>query len=187
METAVTRLETMFQKADSDLDCIQHMLEFEIMKNLPDEVTPEENPLALLEQLSAVKSRYKLLCEQLEQISIERKESMSCIRATLDKTMKLVQEIQQHTGIELSPLSEEEQIAAQHLTCQTFKGTALSAEEPLCSVSTLPNPNEEPQFEPLTEEKLMAVPRRVRSTVKLDDLNSFYSELFKYFVLNNNR
>ncbi|XP_073172297.1 spindle and kinetochore-associated protein 2 isoform X3 [Lepidochelys kempii] len=164
METAVTRLETMFQKAESDLDYIQHKLEFEIMKNLPD------NPSA-----------------ELEEISIEQRESMSCIHATLENTMKMVQAVQRHADLELSPLSEEEQTAAQRLACKTVKGTDPPVEEPLCSVSTVPIPDGEPQFKPVTKEMLMAVPKIIRSTVKLVDLNSFYRELFNYFVLNGNR
>ncbi|XP_063152344.1 spindle and kinetochore-associated protein 2 isoform X2 [Candoia aspera] len=95
------------------------MLEFEMMKRLPNGLSQEENPLVLVQRLSVVKSRYKTLCEQLEKISAERRESMRAIRATLAKTVKLVQEIQHHTGTEISSLSEEEQLAMQHLMCQT--------------------------------------------------------------------
>uniref|UniRef100_A0A8D0C1K2 Protein FAM33A n=1 Tax=Salvator merianae TaxID=96440 RepID=A0A8D0C1K2_SALMN len=123
METAVTTLETMFQKAESDLDYIQAMLEFEIMKGLPGGLSQEENPLAVIQQLSVVKSRYKALCEQLEKISIERRESMRSIRTTLAKTVKLVQDIQQHTGMEVSPFSEEDQLAMEHLTCRASEVT----------------------------------------------------------------
>ncbi|XP_032070686.1 spindle and kinetochore-associated protein 2 [Thamnophis elegans] len=129
METAVTTLETMFQKAESDLDYIQTTLEFEMMKRLPNGLAQEENPLVLIQQLSVVKSRYKDLCEQLEKISVERRESMRAIRATLAKTVKLVQEIQQHTGTEISSLSEEEQLAMQHLMYQTPKVIESLTEE----------------------------------------------------------
>ncbi|XP_044286064.1 spindle and kinetochore-associated protein 2 isoform X2 [Varanus komodoensis] len=95
------------------------MLEFEIMKELPDGLSQEENPLVLIQQLSALKSRYRALCEQLEKISIERRDSMRSIRVTLAKTVQLVQEIQHHTGMEISPLSQEEQLAMQHLMLQT--------------------------------------------------------------------
>ncbi|XP_066492238.1 spindle and kinetochore-associated protein 2 isoform X2 [Tiliqua scincoides] len=105
------------------------MLEFEIMKGLPDGLSQEENPLVLIQQLSVVKSRYKTLCEQLEKISLERQESMRSIRVTLDKTMKLVQEIQQHAGMEISPLSEEEQLAMQHLMSRTLKVTDDTAKQ----------------------------------------------------------
>uniref|UniRef100_A0A670JG57 Protein FAM33A n=1 Tax=Podarcis muralis TaxID=64176 RepID=A0A670JG57_PODMU len=93
-----------FQKAESDLDYIQAMLEFEMVKGHADGLS-KENPLVVIQQLSQVKSRYKMLCEQLERISTERRESMRLIRATLAKTMKLVQEIQQHTGMEVALLS----------------------------------------------------------------------------------
>ncbi|XP_068766598.1 spindle and kinetochore-associated protein 2 isoform X3 [Struthio camelus] len=176
-----------FQKAESDLDYIQHKLEFEIMKSLPDNPAAEENPVTLLEELSVVKSRYKMLCVQLEKVSIEQRESMNCIRAALENTMKTVQALQQHTDLERLPLSEEEQAAAQQLTCQTVKEMESLAEEPFSSESTVPDSTEESQFKPLTEETLMTVPRSIRSTVKLADLNNFYRELFNHFVINKNR
>ncbi|NXQ89075.1 SKA2 protein, partial [Nyctibius grandis] len=89
-----------FQKAESDLDYIQHRLEFEIMKSLPDNPAAEENPVALLEELSVVKSRYRTLCMQLEKVSIEQRESMKSIRAALENTTKMVQALQQHTDLE---------------------------------------------------------------------------------------
>ncbi|NXF60312.1 SKA2 protein, partial [Ciccaba nigrolineata] len=89
-----------FQKAESDLDYIQHRLEFEIMKSLPDDPAAEENPIALLEEISVVKSRYKMLCKQLEKIYIEQRESMKAIRAALGNTVKVVQVLQQHVDVE---------------------------------------------------------------------------------------
>uniref|UniRef100_A0A8C3QNU7 Protein FAM33A n=1 Tax=Cyanoderma ruficeps TaxID=181631 RepID=A0A8C3QNU7_9PASS len=187
METAVTRLETLFQKAESDLDYIQRKVEFEIMKSLPDDTAAEENPAALLKELPALKSRYKSLCAQMEEISTEQKESMQSIRAALEKTMKIVQELQQKTGLESLPLSAEEQTAAQQLNLQTGKEMEFSVEEPSCPGSTVPSSAEEPQFTPLTEETFMSVPRSIRSTVKLADLNYLYKGLFNHFVVQNNR
>ncbi|XP_010187164.1 PREDICTED: spindle and kinetochore-associated protein 2 [Mesitornis unicolor] len=157
------------------------------MKSLPDNPSAEENPVALLEELSVVKSRYKTLCMQLEKVSTEQRESMKGIRAALENTMKMVQTLQQHTALECLPLSEEEQTAAQQLTCQTVKETESLVEEPLCSGSAVPGSTEDPQFKPLTEEILMTVPRSIRSTVKLADLNDLYRKLFNHFVVNKNR
>uniref|UniRef100_A0A8D0FCB4 Protein FAM33A n=1 Tax=Strix occidentalis caurina TaxID=311401 RepID=A0A8D0FCB4_STROC len=65
----------------------------------------EENPIALLEEISVVKSRYKMLCKQLEKIYIEQRESMKAIRAALGNTVKVVQVLQQHVDVEkLMPL-----------------------------------------------------------------------------------
>ncbi|NWU65348.1 SKA2 protein, partial [Pterocles burchelli] len=89
-----------FQKAESDLDYIQHRLEFEIMKSLPDNAPAEENPVTLLHELSVVKSRYKTLCMQLEKVSIEQRECMKGIHAALGNTMKMVQALQQRCGLE---------------------------------------------------------------------------------------
>lgn len=48
-----------------------------------------------------VKSRYKTLCTQLEKVSLEQRESMKSIRAALENTMKMVQALQQHAGLEV--------------------------------------------------------------------------------------
>ncbi|NWX33769.1 SKA2 protein, partial [Notiomystis cincta] len=89
-----------FQKAESDLDYIQRRVEFEIMKSLPDNTAAEENPVALLKELPVLKSRYKSLCARMEEISVEQKESMESIRAALQKTMKIVEALQQRTELE---------------------------------------------------------------------------------------
>ncbi|NWT87426.1 SKA2 protein, partial [Lanius ludovicianus] len=89
-----------FQKAESDLDYIQHRLEFEIMKSLPDDAGAEENPVALLKEIPVLKSRYKSLCVKMEKIFLEQKESMESIRAALQKTMNIVQALQQRTELE---------------------------------------------------------------------------------------
>ncbi|NXO18752.1 SKA2 protein, partial [Oriolus oriolus] len=89
-----------FQKAESDLDYIQHRVEFEIMKSLPDDAAAEENPVALVKELPVLKSRYKSLCAQMEKISMQQKESMESIRAALEKTMKIVQALQQRAELE---------------------------------------------------------------------------------------
>ncbi|XP_054250321.1 spindle and kinetochore-associated protein 2 [Indicator indicator] len=121
METAVNKLEAMFQKAESDLDYIQHRVEYEIRKSLPDDSAAEENAFAILEELAAVKSHYKTLCMKLDKIYAEQSESMAAIRAATENTTKMVQALQQHA--EHLPLSEEEQTAAQQLTCETVKKT----------------------------------------------------------------
>nr|XP_009944141.1 PREDICTED: spindle and kinetochore-associated protein 2 [Opisthocomus hoazin] len=157
------------------------------MKSLPDNPGAEENPVALLEELSMVKYRYKTLCMQLEKVSIEQRESMKGIRAALENTMKIVQALQQHTDLERLPLSEEEQTAAQQLTCQTVKEMESLVEELFCSGSTVPGSSEELQFKALTEKILMTVPRSIRSTLKLADLNNLYWELFNHFIVNKNR
>ncbi|XP_062473137.1 spindle and kinetochore-associated protein 2 isoform X1 [Pezoporus occidentalis] len=121
METAVTRLETMFQKAESDLDYIRHRLEFEILKGLPDDLAPEENPVALLEEIAVVKSRYKTLSMQMKKVFTEQRESIRSICAALVNTMKIVRVLKQHAGLECLPLSAEEQAAALQLTSQTVE------------------------------------------------------------------
>lgn len=114
MEAEVEKLELMFQKADSDLDYIQYRLEYEIKTNHPDS-SGKKNPVTLLKELSAIKSRYKTLHARLSTVAVEQKETKSRICATLNKTMAIIQELQKQSELELSPLTEEEKAAAEHL------------------------------------------------------------------------
>ncbi|XP_053816898.1 spindle and kinetochore-associated protein 2 [Vidua chalybeata] len=182
METAVTKLQTLFQKAESDLDYIQRKLEFEITKSRPDDAAAEEDPAALLKEILVLKSRYKSLCAKMEKISLEQKEAMESIRASLEKTMNIVQTLQQQTDLESLPLSAEEQTAVQQLNLQIGKKVEFSAQEPSCSGSA-----EEAQFTPLTEKTFLRVPKSIRGSVNLADLNYLYEQLFNHFIVQNNR
>ncbi|XP_020756942.1 spindle and kinetochore-associated protein 2 isoform X1 [Odocoileus virginianus] len=101
MEAEVDKLELMFQKADSDLDYIQYRLEYEIKTNYPDSAG-KKNPVTLLKELSAIKSRYQTLHVRFKPISVEQKETKSRICATFNKTMTLIQELQKETDLERS-------------------------------------------------------------------------------------
>uniref|UniRef100_A0A8C2UWI1 Protein FAM33A n=2 Tax=Chinchilla lanigera TaxID=34839 RepID=A0A8C2UWI1_CHILA len=114
MEAEVDKLELMFQKADSDLDYIQYRLEYEIKTNHPDSAG-EKNPVTLLKELSAIKSRYQSLCARFKPVAIEQKETKSRICTTLNKTMTMIQELQKQTDVELSPLTEEEKTGIEKL------------------------------------------------------------------------
>uniref|UniRef100_A0A452G061 Protein FAM33A n=1 Tax=Capra hircus TaxID=9925 RepID=A0A452G061_CAPHI len=103
-----------FQKADSDLDYIQYRLEYEIKTNYPDSAG-KKNPVTLLKELSAIKSRYQTLQVRFKPIAVEQKETKSRICATFSKTMTLIQELQKQTDLELLPLTEEEKTAAEQL------------------------------------------------------------------------
>uniref|UniRef100_A0A7N4NYI5 Protein FAM33A n=1 Tax=Sarcophilus harrisii TaxID=9305 RepID=A0A7N4NYI5_SARHA len=63
MEAAVTKLEVMFQKAESDLDYIQHKLEFEVKKSLPDDSSGELSPLTKEEQTAIQQLQSHSTCQ----------------------------------------------------------------------------------------------------------------------------
>ncbi|KAM5182391.1 spindle and kinetochore-associated protein 2 [Mantella aurantiaca] len=122
METAVTKLEALFQKAESDLDYIEQKLEFEIRKSLPDDSAAQENPTKLLEQLASVKSRFKTLSAQLDKIATDQQKSVESIQQTMANTLKIVQHLQQQTDLQVPPLSEEELHALQQFETLALKG-----------------------------------------------------------------
>ncbi|XP_051014181.1 spindle and kinetochore-associated protein 2 [Acomys russatus] len=115
MEAEVDKLELMFQKADSDLDYIQYRLEYEIKTNHPPDSAGEKNAAAILKELSAIKSRYQSLCARFKPVSVEQKVTKSRIRATLNKTMTMIQELQKQTDLELTLLTEEEKAVTELL------------------------------------------------------------------------
>ncbi|XP_035295105.1 spindle and kinetochore-associated protein 2-like [Cricetulus griseus] len=114
MEVEVDKLKLMFQKADSDLDYIQYRLEYEIKTNHPDS-SGEKNAVAILKELSAIKSPYQALCARFTPLSIEQKENKSHVWATLSKTMTTMQELQKRTELELTLLTEEENVVTEQL------------------------------------------------------------------------
>ena len=59
------------------------------------------NPVQLLENLAAIKARHSALCAQVEDIAAEQKRSMDSIRAHLDTTVKLVEELQNTADIQV--------------------------------------------------------------------------------------
>lgn len=65
--------------------------------------------------MSAIKSRYQTLHARFKSITTEQKETKNRICATVNKTMTMIQELQKQTDLELSPLSKEEQTAAEQL------------------------------------------------------------------------
>ncbi|CAB1316512.1 unnamed protein product [Coregonus sp. 'balchen'] len=169
METAVDKLEAMFQKAEADMEYMEKRLRLEFLTSAPENGAAEENPVKLLENLSAIKVRHAALCAQVQEIAAEQKQSMDSIRAHLDTTVQLVQQLQQTADVEIPPLTETEQESAEFLGLSVNQNTA-----------------EEGEFEELSEATLEAVPRSVRSNVKLADLNAFYKQLHEHFSLKKN-
>ncbi|TTS33139.1 Spindle and kinetochore-associated protein 2 [Bagarius yarrelli] len=86
METAVDKLEAMFQKAEADIEYVEKRLKFDFMTSVRENGTVEGNPVQLLESLAAVKTRHATLCVQMEEISAEQKRSMDSIRSHLNST-----------------------------------------------------------------------------------------------------
>ncbi|XP_023823987.1 SKA complex subunit 2 isoform X2 [Salvelinus sp. IW2-2015] len=139
MEIAVDKLEAMFQKAEADMEYMEKRLRLEFLTNAPENGTTEENPVKLLENLSAIKVRHAALCTQVQEIAAEQKQSMDSIRAHLDTTVQLVQQLQQTADVEIPPLTEMEQEPADFLGLSVNENTA----ELLMSME--PSAQEQPQ------------------------------------------
>ncbi|XP_024249682.1 spindle and kinetochore-associated protein 2 [Oncorhynchus tshawytscha] len=142
METAVDKLEAMFQKAEADMEYMEKRLRLEFLTSAPENGAAEENPVKLLENLSAIKVRHAALCTQVQEIAAEQKQSMDSIRAHLDTTVQLVQQLQQTADVEIPPLTKMEQESADFLGLSVNQNTA----ELLMSME--PSVQEQPQLVP---------------------------------------
>uniref|UniRef100_A0A4W4EXQ2 Protein FAM33A n=1 Tax=Electrophorus electricus TaxID=8005 RepID=A0A4W4EXQ2_ELEEL len=162
-----------FQKAEADIDYVEKRLKFDFMTSAREKGTVEGNPIQLLENLQAVKERHAALCAQVEEIAAEQKRSMESIRAHLDTTVKLVEELQNKADIQAPPLTEAE----------------LEARDAICSsvAAVFEYKDLQNVHDGVTEVEFEAVPRSIRGNVKLGDLNTLYKELTEHFSLEKNR
>ncbi|XP_026075749.1 spindle and kinetochore-associated protein 2-like isoform X1 [Carassius auratus] len=178
MET-VDKLEAMFQKTEADIEYVEKRLKFDFMANAREAGTVEGNPLQLLENLSAIKARHAALCAQVEEIEMEQKRSMDSIRAHLDTTVRMVNQLQSTADVQVPPLTEEEQ-EARDVLCSSLSALnveAMLTEEP----QTQAQSESQNMCEEVSEGTFETVPRSVRSNLKLNDLNTFYKQLSEHF------
>ncbi|XP_053500652.1 spindle and kinetochore-associated protein 2 [Ictalurus furcatus] len=183
METAVDKLEAMFQKAEADIEYVEKRLKFDFMTSARENSTAEGNPVQLLESLAAIKARHGALCVQMEEIAAEQKRSMDSIRSHLNTTVKLVEELQNTTDMQVPPLTQEEQEARDSL-CSSV--TALSIKTQ-CEAHTQQESNSQEKCRDVKDAEFEAVPRSVRGNIKLSDVNALYTQLTEHFSSDNNR
>ncbi|XP_016338493.1 spindle and kinetochore-associated protein 2-like isoform X1 [Sinocyclocheilus anshuiensis] len=178
MET-VDKLEAMFQKAEADIEYVEKRLKFDFMANVREAGTFEGNPVQLLENLSAIKARHAALCTQVEEITAEQKRSMDSIRAHLDTTVQLVQQLQNTADVQVPPLTKEEQEARDFFcsSIATLNVEAAYTEEPQTQAQT----ESQNMCDEVSEGTFETVPRSVRGNLKLNDLNTLYKQLSEYF------
>ncbi|XP_055798275.1 spindle and kinetochore-associated protein 2-like isoform X1 [Salvelinus fontinalis] len=134
MEIAVDKLEAMFQKAEADMEYMEKRLRLEFLTNAPENGATEENPVKLLENLSAIKVRHAALCTQVQEIAAEQKQSMDSIRAHLDTTVQLVQQLQQTAEVELlmsmEPSAQEQPQCGFQSSCRNIKDDQWKQDSP---------------------------------------------------------
>ncbi|KAM4603694.1 SKA complex subunit 2-like [Polymixia lowei] len=125
METTVEKLEAMFQKSEADLEYIEKRLKLDFVANTTEQGAPaEDNLVGLLENLVAIKARHAALSTQVKQIAAAQKESMDSIRIHVNSTLQLIQHFQQTADVEVLPLTETEQEAAELLGSAVNQVTA---------------------------------------------------------------
>uniref|UniRef100_A0A8C3ZYB3 Protein FAM33A n=1 Tax=Denticeps clupeoides TaxID=299321 RepID=A0A8C3ZYB3_9TELE len=110
LPTAVGRL-LPFQKVEADLEYVEKSLKKDFLSGGPEASALEENPVKLLENLSATKARHAELVVQMEEIATEQKRLMDSVVAHLNTYAQLAQELQKTADVEVPPLTAQEQEA----------------------------------------------------------------------------
>ncbi|KAM9348687.1 SKA complex subunit 2 [Symphorus nematophorus] len=183
METTVEKLEAMFVKSEADLEYIEKRLKLDFINNTAENGCPaEENPAVMLENLRAIKAKHTALCSQVKEIAAAQKESMDSIRNNLSSVMELIQHFQQTTDVEVQPMTESEQQAAELLGSASTESTA---EVPPAAAASGQQQLSSCQYEEVSEDTLESVPLSVRSNIKLSDLNEFYQQLQQHLSKDN--
>ncbi|KAI5100116.1 spindle and kinetochore-associated protein 2 [Silurus meridionalis] len=180
METAVDKLEAMFQKAEADIEYVEKRLKFDFMTSARENGAAEGNPVQLLESLASIKARHAALCAQMEEIAAEQKRSMDSIRSHLNTTVKLVEELQNTTDMQVPPLTQEEQEARDSL-CSSVTALSIQVCPPVCLTCVCVCVSVKEQRREVKDVEFDAVPRSVRGNIKLSDLNTLYTQLTEHF------
>ncbi|XP_033747461.1 spindle and kinetochore-associated protein 2-like isoform X2 [Pecten maximus] len=212
MEQTVNSLESMFQKAESDLNYLSRKIDFELgQKN-------KANPAQLIEKISEIKKEYGDLVKEAASIQEAQKEAVEYFRTQLMAACQLLQALQQQTGKQDGERPEEldrlEAILGIKLPSSADKpladGGGDTEEEDSSGTSTT-SPDvqveqskptvckvSEPQLSPasrradcsecqdITQEEFESVSELVRGRCKLADVNVVYRVLWRHFKEENN-
>ncbi|XP_069135380.1 SKA complex subunit 2-like isoform X2 [Argopecten irradians] len=205
MEQTVNSLESMFQKAESDLNYLSRKIDFELgQKN-------KANPAQLIEKISEIKKEYGDLVKEATSIQEAQKEAVEYFKTQLMAACQLLQTLQTQTGKQDGERPEEldrlEAILGIKLpSSQPVEGgdtaeegsSHTSAESP--DEQTQPTLSPEPQIPvpaaqlspasrradcpeclDITQEEFESVSELIRGRCKLADVNTVYRVLWRHF------
>ncbi|OWF44919.1 spindle and kinetochore-associated protein 2-like [Mizuhopecten yessoensis] len=213
MEQTVNSLESMFQKAESDLTYLSRKIDFELgQKN-------KANPAQLIEKISEIKKEYGDLVKEAASIQEAQKEAVEYFRTQLMAACQLLQALQQQTGkqdgerpeeldrleailgIKLPSSADKPQADGDHNTEEESTSTGIPNTAPEVpeelskpAVCTIPEPQLSPSSRradsseclDITQEEFESVSELIRGRCKLADINTVYRILWRHFKEENN-
>uniref|UniRef100_A0A3B4B1Y5 Protein FAM33A n=1 Tax=Periophthalmus magnuspinnatus TaxID=409849 RepID=A0A3B4B1Y5_9GOBI len=95
MEPAVEKLEALFQKSEADLDYIEKRLKLDFINTASESgCTAQENPVAMLEHLRAIKARHAALSSQVQELASEQRQTMDSLRANMEQAVEVLSQLQ---------------------------------------------------------------------------------------------
>ncbi|KAF7651230.1 hypothetical protein LDENG_00113820 [Lucifuga dentata] len=125
MEAAVEKLEVLFQKSEAELDYMEKRLKLDLVTQSGSEgFLTQENPALMLAKLKAMKSRHAALKAQLTHITAAQDQSMEAIRRNLRSMTELIHNVHNTAAVEIIPLTESQQQAAELLASAVSHHTA---------------------------------------------------------------
>lgn len=213
MEKNVEILESMFQKAESDLNYLTRKIEFEFDK---DNEENKINPAKMLQKITDIKKEYGALVQEAAAIQQVQKEAAEYFKTQIQTVCKLLESLQQQTGkqdndrpqeldkieeilgikipsgsqqqdlAEIPNPSEEDDDKDNTYTISTgITETIASGAESLVSpVELRSNSNE---FIEITESEFDSVSSLIKGRVKLVEVNMVYRILWRHFKEEGNK
>ncbi|XP_060063690.1 spindle and kinetochore-associated protein 2-like [Ylistrum balloti] len=210
MEQTVNSLESMFQKAESDLNYLSRKIDFELgQKN-------KTNPAQLIEKISEIKKEYGDLVKEATSIQEAQKEAVEYFRTQLMAACQLLQTLQHQTGkqdgerpeeldrleailgIKL-PSSADKPVADSKGNDEESTGTSVSNTSPevpeenskpaVCTETQLSPASrraDSSECQDITQEEFESVSELIRGRCKLADVNTVYRVLWRHFKEENN-
>ncbi|XP_071946350.1 SKA complex subunit 2-like [Antedon mediterranea] len=203
MESAVNKVEALFQKAESDLDYMSRKLESEFAD---DNFAEKINPPDLLARLHEVKKDYAAIIKETEELKKAQLEAAQFFQTQLLTVCQSMKKLEVASGHELPELSEDEQHTL-HALGLPMNGDGLIAdeseqnqevervekndeiEESTITISTDSFPKQTPaelrkesqECVPLSQEEFDSVSTLIRGRAKLEDVNRVYGVLHEHF------
>ncbi|KAK2574219.1 Spindle and kinetochore-associated protein 2 [Acropora cervicornis] len=198
MDTAVDKLEALFQKAESDLNYISLRLETEFSQQFTESGQDEINPIKLMGRVNSAKLRFQSLSEEISCLCSKQEEIQDGLKKQTLACRDLLRHLQKCAGLSVLNTNADEQFL-QSLETRLRIDTTSSQQsaddedkenefsEPITRADKQKKEPAKPvcrgrkEFLPIEETEYLSVSDLIRGRAKLQDVNKVYETLFQHF------
>jgi len=122
MDKTLDRLESMFNKADADLDYMSRKLDTEFETELAEADTPlKENPKKVLEKLGGIKKEYAAIAQETKAIQDAQQEAMKFFGSQISTLCDTLVKLEMNIG-------RESEITPEQNALESLLGLAITAQ-----------------------------------------------------------